>query len=164
LPSFRSEPRIDVLLPNIHGAAHHNEKVETVEGWDRFTGVEFYGRPLMTLLRPQFPKYSRARELDVLEEYPFWSVGAFSLSYCSDCRNAATLFEPRGRRHLGDFHRTSCALGEETHFAISDRTNSWKLDLGEFGAATVRFTLGFGLSASVGYFPFGRRTRFFLKI
>jgi hypothetical protein len=67
-------------LPNIHGAAHPNEKAETVEGWDGFTGVEFHGRPLMTLLRPKFPKYSRARELEVLEEYPFWSVVAFSLS------------------------------------------------------------------------------------
>jgi hypothetical protein len=125
---LRSEPRIDVLLPSIHGAAHPNEKVETVEGWDRFTGVEFHGRPLMTLLRPKFPKYSRVRELEVLEEYPFWSVGASSLPYCSDCRNAATLVEPRGRRHLGDFHRISCALGEETHFAIADRTNSFFLE------------------------------------
>jgi hypothetical protein len=61
------------------GAAHQNEKVETFEGWDRFTGVEFYGRPLMTLLRPRFPKYSRARELEVLKEYAF-CVGRCVLS------------------------------------------------------------------------------------
>ena len=56
-----------LFLPDVHGAAHDDQKVEAIEVWNCFAGVEFDGAPLMPGRHPECPENARMFDGQVLK-------------------------------------------------------------------------------------------------
>ncbi len=53
-----NEPRIKVLLPDIHGAAHDDHQVEFLERRNRISPVQLDDMPVMAALLPEIAEYA----------------------------------------------------------------------------------------------------------
>ena len=66
--AFGREPRIGVVLPDVHRPAHDPERVVVVEVRDRLSLVELDRGPLDAVLAQEFPEHPGVLDGDVLED------------------------------------------------------------------------------------------------
>ena len=69
--AFRIEPRIGVILPDIHRAAHDPQRVVGAEIRERLALVELDRGPLDAVLAQEIPEHPGVFDRDVLEDEDF---------------------------------------------------------------------------------------------
>ena len=62
-----AQPRVEVLLPDVHRPAHHDERGEVAQVRDRLAGVELDGAPCEAVLAQELAQNARMLDRDVLE-------------------------------------------------------------------------------------------------
>src|SRR5437660_7532099 len=63
-----SEPGINVLLPDVHRAAHHDQQIEIVQLGNDLAFVQLNGAPLIAVFAPELTKKTRVFYRNVLED------------------------------------------------------------------------------------------------
>ena len=66
--ALRRQPRIGVVLPDIHRATHHPERIVGAEVRDRFPFVELYRGPFDAIFAQEIPEHAGMLDRDVLED------------------------------------------------------------------------------------------------
>src|SRR5690242_20143170 len=64
---LRAQPRIKILLPDIHRTAHRDQQIEIFQVWHTLAGIEFDSAPFIAVFAPQLPKRTRMLGSNVLE-------------------------------------------------------------------------------------------------
>jgi hypothetical protein len=65
---LRSEPRVKIFLPHVHGTAHRDEQIEIIHGWDRLAGIQFDRAPFIAVFPPELAKGTGVLHCNVLED------------------------------------------------------------------------------------------------
>jgi hypothetical protein len=64
---LRLEPRVEIVLPDIHWPAHRDQQIEIVKVWNDMAGIQFHGGPFVTVFSPELAKRARVLYGNVLE-------------------------------------------------------------------------------------------------
>src|SRR5262249_58405028 len=63
---FRSEPRLELVLPNVHRTAHHVQQIEIAQVRNALAGIEFDGAPFISAFPPTLTVLARMLHLNML--------------------------------------------------------------------------------------------------
>src|SRR5436190_2059511 len=63
-----SKPGINVLLPDVHRAAHHDQQIEIVQAGNDLVLIQFDGAPFIAVFAPELTKKTRVFYRNVLED------------------------------------------------------------------------------------------------
>src|SRR5215467_12958390 len=64
---FRSEPRVELVLPNVHRTAHHDQQIEIAQVRNALAGIEFDGAPFISVFPPKLTERARMLHWNMLE-------------------------------------------------------------------------------------------------
>jgi hypothetical protein len=93
---LRRQPRIDILLPDIHGATHDDQQIKIIGVRNCLAGIELDHMPLVAPFQPEVAKYARMFNRNVLKNQNSHSA---SNDYKAATKNVPIKAEGRlGRR------------------------------------------------------------------
>src|SRR5215469_5285580 len=64
---FRSEPGVEIFLPNVHRTAHHDQQIEIIQVRNVLAGIEFDGAPFISVFPPEPAERARMLHWNMLE-------------------------------------------------------------------------------------------------